>query len=618
MSFLFGWIGSRGDPRAREVVGQMSRVLRTSDAEASAAWIFEGGAIGLMASPTEKEICQGQPTVSSDGRYSLWVAGEMFSSASLRVAVHDPASVTRVEFRRALLQACLNDFDATVAALDGEYHIAIWDARDRVLTLANDRFGGLPLYYASTSQETPGWSFAGGVRGVLMAPGVSADPDADALAEAVTFGGFRLGDRTQIASIKMLSGGTIVSVSDRRPRFRRYWDWSRIPDTPFADRRAVIEEMWRLWQKAVASRLAGAQRPGQTLSGGLDSRAILAEAAPRVPIWTAITYGEPDCDDARYARQAVDAIGAEWYFHRLYQPDWLDTRTSFVQATDGLIDLVDLMHLEALPLQVEHLDVHLSGFIGDAVSGPTFHDVKTAEDVLRVLPYYGTPLGLPPGPALDVARRLVAGLGTAPARFALFDHKIPQSTNRWTSAWRPWISVRKPFVDYDFFDFCQGLPVEARGNGRIYEEFLIRAYPDCFARIPNQKTGVPAYSPAWRAVLAKVRRRAWKVAQPPLRSLGLPDHPHIRTYHLDDEHWRSQAARHRIVSTILRPDSFCCAALGRSNVEEALNAWFDRREGPIQPIGAMYVAEVYHRDLPHTLREARASHPVRELTVVRV
>jgi hypothetical protein len=75
MSLLFGWIGSRGDPRAREIVGQMSRALRTSDQEASAAWIFEGGAIGVMASPGEKALCQGQPTVSTDGRYSLWVAG---------------------------------------------------------------------------------------------------------------------------------------------------------------------------------------------------------------------------------------------------------------------------------------------------------------------------------------------------------------------------------------------------------------------------------------------------------------------------------------------------------------------------------------------------------------
>src|SRR6202011_6228002 len=129
----------------------------------------------------------------------------------------------------------------------------------------------------------------------------------------VTFGGFRLGDRTQIASVKMVSGGTIVTVSDLRPRFRRYWNWNRIPVTGFDSRRSAIEEMYRLWQQAISLRLTGAQRPGQTLSGGLDSRAILAEATPRVPVWTAITYGELECDDARYARRAADAVGALWH-----------------------------------------------------------------------------------------------------------------------------------------------------------------------------------------------------------------------------------------------------------------------------------------------------------------
>jgi hypothetical protein len=178
--------------------------------------------------------------------------------------------------------------------------------------------------------------------------------------------------------------------------------------------------------------------------------------------------------------------------------------------------------------------------------------------------------------------------------------------------------VRKPFVDYEFFDFCQGLPVEVRGSGRIYEEFLVRAYPECFARIPNQKTGVPAYSPAWRRVLAKVRRRAWKIAQPPLASVGLPARPRVRSYHRDDEQWRGQPARDRIVSAIRRPDSFCCAALGQPKVEDALTAWFDRGEGPIQPIGAMYVAEVYHRDLARTLQAARASHTTREFAMAHV
>jgi asparagine synthase (glutamine-hydrolysing) len=233
----------------------------------------------------------------------------------------------------------------------------------------------------------------------------------------------------------------------------------------------LIEEAHDLWRQAIHRRLTGAKRPGQTLSGGLDSRAILPEASRQTPCWTAITYGLAGCDDACFAQHAAEAMGVTWVFHPLYSgrdPDWLDRCTSYIQQTDGLIQLVDLMHLETLPLQAELLDVHLSGYIGDAVSGPTFNTVTSSEDVVIKMPYYGTQLGMDWETALARGRELVASLGKATARFALFEHKLQQSTNRWAAAWRPWLRVRKPFVDYAFFDFCQGLPTVVRGKQAFY------------------------------------------------------------------------------------------------------------------------------------------------------
>jgi hypothetical protein len=316
------------------------------------------------------------------------------------------------------------------------------------------------LYWAQSPQ---GFAFAGGVRGVLMAPGVSAAPDVEAIREAVSFGGFRLGDRTNVAAVKMVAGASVVTVKDGSPTFRRYWHWRDI--APVAERTMpeLIEELHHRWQLAVKRRLAGARRPGQTLSGGLDSRAILAEAVPQTDTWTAITYGIAGCDDAKYARKAAEVVGATWLFHPLYGADWLDRRTQTFQQNDGLIDLTDSMHLETLPMQAERIDVHLSGYIGDAVSGPTFNEVTSVEGVLHKLPYYGTELGLGYAEAQALAEKMIEQLNGASARFALFDHKLPQATNRWCAAWRPWFRVRRPFTDYAFFDFCQGLPAVVRG-----------------------------------------------------------------------------------------------------------------------------------------------------------
>jgi asparagine synthase (glutamine-hydrolysing) len=604
MTVLCGWLASEPGPHVARVIEAMGLVLRSRPEQVWGRWSVQGLGVGLLEVAGDGDAqARYAPAVSGDGRHYLWFAGEAFDGGS-SLSVPDPESTRTVAFRDALLDLLLKKGVDAVRELDGEYQIVWWDAHERALTMLNDRFGGLPLYWARTPQ---GFAWAGGVRGVLMAPGVPADPDPAALREAVSFGGYRLGNRTNVAAVKMLAGASVVTVRHGAPTFRRYWSWSDIEPREAGPAAELIDEAHDLWQLAIGRRLHGATRPGQTLSGGLDSRAILAEAAPRCASWTAITYGLPGCDDALYAQRAAAALQATWVFHPLYggrDPDWLGRRTACVQDTDGLIQLVDLMHLEALDVQARLLDVHLSGYIGDAVSGPTFGDVRTPDDVLGQLPYYGTSLGLDWAAALARVRPLVAEVGAAPARFAIFEHKLPQSTNRWTAAWRPWLRVRKPFVDYRLFDFWQGLPDRARTSPPLYHRWLTTRYPSAFAAIPYQKTGAAVLAPAWRVQLARAGRVAWRLAQPTLTGLGVPARPRLRSYFDDEAAWRTPDARSRIEGTILRPGSLCCEILGRAAVSAAVSAWFDQLALPTQVIGALYVFEAYHRDLPARLHAA--------------
>jgi hypothetical protein len=451
-----------------------------------------------------------------------------------------------------------------------------------------------------------------------MAPGVSAEPDFDALREAASFGGYRLGDRTNVASVRMVDGATLQVVRRGARTAGRYWTWRDIPPQPCADARDAVATLHAYWQTAVARRTGSRARYGQTLSGGLDSRAILAEAA-RGPQWTAITYGIRGCDDAIYARRAAEAVGASWIFMPLYDGDWLQTRTAHIQSTDGLIELGDLMHLESLPLQRAHFDVHVSGYIGDVVSGPTFAGVRTAEDMLHSLPWYGASISLPFDAALARAQQLVDSLEGAAPRFATIANKLPQSTNRWTAAWRPWVRVRKPFVDYSLFDFCQGLPPAVRVEGRLHERWLRSMYPTCFASIPNQKTGMPPMTPAWRIRAERLRRGARARLVRALPERWRPS-PRIRSYHDNDRIWRRPGTIDAITRPIVRGDSLAVAVFGRERLIALIERWRATAGAPAQVIGALYVYEMYHANLAKTLADAAAAagQLVRERQAVRV
>jgi asparagine synthetase B (glutamine-hydrolysing) len=102
----------------------------------------------------------------------MWLAGEIFDAPGLLMDA--PQDAPTPEVRAVLLARLIDEGPSALRSVDGEYQIAWWDARRETMTLLSDRFGGLSWYWARTQD---GVAFASGVRGVLMAPGVSRDPD---------------------------------------------------------------------------------------------------------------------------------------------------------------------------------------------------------------------------------------------------------------------------------------------------------------------------------------------------------------------------------------------------------------------------------------------------------
>lgn len=615
---LFLWVpGDPGAPTAA-VVRAMSAALRVHPAQQAAAWHLLGLGLGILDHDPCGATLDLEPA-RLGGRH-LWMAGEAFDGGGF-VDVKDVDESRLPSFRARLLDAIVARGLDGVRSLDGEYVIVVWDADARTLTVVNDRCGGLPTFWSRTST---GVAIAGGVRGVLMAPGVGADPDVEALRESVTFGGFRLRDRTNIAGVKMLPGGAVLTVHDGRVEIRRYWRYGDIaprqearlrhPSTGAqgapsevegqgyggqASQAHLLEEAGALWRRAIARRLGGCDRPGQTLSGGLDSRAILAEAPRQAKSWVAVTYGPPTSDDVRIAEQAARAAGVRWRRVDPYERDWLERRSRHIQATDGLIALGDLMHVDSIDVQAAELHVQVSGYIGDVVCGPSYTDIERVDDLYRTLPYYGTGLGLTGDEAHERLLQIVEDLGGAHVRWAILENKMPQSTNLWTAAWRPWIRVRKPFVDYELADFWLALPLRLRREGRLYERFLVSRYPRLFRRIPYQKTGVPVLTPWWKHQATRIARFARRRGA---AALGLPA---PRRLYQDDRGHLSADQRRALEETILGSGSLCSDVLGRERVAGVLRAWLDRGDAPDQVIGALYVWERYFRDLAGHLRRAR-------------
>jgi len=595
---LFGWFPTETS-ETLPVISSMAAAVRVTDAEQVRLWPTGTLGVGLIELPLDGVDASMEPARGHDGSV-LWMSGEAFdwpSHGGLRGA----ADSRTPQFRSRLLDAILAQGAESIADLDGEYQIAVWRPQQRTLQLLNDRFGALPMYLGSSPRGT---AFAGGVRGVVLGPGMSCEPDTQAIREAVSFGGYRLGSRTNIRDVRMMPPASVVTISPAGTSTKRYWTWSELRDGDATNEQEFLEEARARWRAAIATRLDGARRPGLTLSGGLDSRAILAEASRQRSGVRTLTYGVPPSDDVKIARRAARAVNAEWELFPLYADGWLERRTNRILETDGLMDLVDLMHTEALPKLPSAFDVYLSGYIGDAVAGSTLFFGSRPEDFLATMPYYGGELAFSYADAHRMAEEMIAATPGAP-RFAAYEQKLPQSTNRITAAARPFAIVRRPFVDYRFFDWCQRMPPAWRMSHRWRERWLVSTYPECFARLANQQTGVPPESSRVRWQVTRTARFLWRRALGTARSAGLDVTVPERSYHPDDRYWSQPAERADIEGTVLRNGSISCDVFGRARVAQALRDFFDHHARPVQVIGALYVFERYHQTLPASLARAR-------------
>jgi asparagine synthase (glutamine-hydrolysing) len=598
---LFGWCGdtAAGSFTPADLMA-MGEALRVHQGQAFRVNVLPGLAIGQYAlPPLDGEALQDvSPALSDDRQFALWMAGEAFAWPSH--GLRGSSEAVTPAFRRRLLDVLRREGASALADLDGEYQVALWDASSRTLRLWSDRFASLPLYW---SPANAGVAFAGGVRGVLAAPGVSREPDVDALREAVSFGGFRLGGRTNMRHVQMAPPAAALTIMPGECRVARYWQWDELDLTPRDDGR-LLDDYRAAWRAAVARRLEGSARPGLTLSGGLDSRAILAEASRQRRRPHALSYGVRACDDVRFARRAASVAGAPLTVHELYGEGWFERRLGHIPATDGLIELVDLMHLEALPAMPPLYDLYLSGYVGDVVSGGTYDAVLAPQQLLRALPYYGGTLGLPLSQAEAMAEQMLSKFRGRP-RLLLFEHKLPQAIARLTDAARPYVRVRRPFVDYALFEMAQRIPEPLRAASRWHERWLLSTYPEFYARIPNQKTGVAISASAWRRRATRGRRFVWRKTLGALSRAGLPVTVPQRSFHPDEPHWRVPIVREAIEGTVMSARSIACAVFGRQSVRTVLDGFFERNAVAIQVVGALFVFEHYHEHVGQWLADAR-------------
>ena len=166
-----------------------------------------------------------QPMRSADGALTLVYNGEIYNYIELRDELRARKHVFRTQSDTEVLLAAYQEWGAEcLPRLNGMFAFALWDARQRRLLVARDRFGEKPMFFARLPRG--GIAFASEAKALFAHPDLGAAIDQDTLGSYVAGRYFEHDEPTLFKGIKRLPGAHAMTVDERGEVTRSWTYWT--------------------------------------------------------------------------------------------------------------------------------------------------------------------------------------------------------------------------------------------------------------------------------------------------------------------------------------------------------------------------------------------------------
>lgn len=330
-----------------------------------------------------------QPMHSPDRNTIIIYNGELYNTPELRTELmsrgHEFVGHSDTE---VLLHAYLEWKTDAFSRLNGIFAFAIWEKRERRLTLCRDRLGVKPLFFAPIRN---GLTFGSTIDTVLCHPEIEPALDEDGLRSLLLLGPARPPESGVFRQIKSLLPGHFAVLTPENFTDHVYWQLEAHEHED--DLPTTIERTHTLICDAARRQLVSDVPLACFLSGGLDSSILSMLAAKdyaargeTLHTWS-VDYRDndkyftksifqPNSDDS-YIDQMVDFLGT--HHHRVVlEPEALCA--ALLPATDaralpGMADVDSSLLLFCAAVKRGGTTVCLSGECADELFGgyPWYH-----------------------------------------------------------------------------------------------------------------------------------------------------------------------------------------------------------------------------------------------------
>ncbi len=383
MCGISGFVGSLYSKlQLQKFINDASSSLQHRGPDQRSSFVEKNVALGISRLAIRDPVHGKQPMSSGD--YTLVFNGELYNSCFLKKRLAGYTFRTDCD-TEVLLNALIEFGDEVIPQLEGMFAFALWNENDQSLTLARDRWGEKPLYYAYADQSL---TFASEIKALHFFPHLKWIVSEE---DVVVFlkNSYLPGPRTGWQGIHKLAPGTVLTFKNgelkthkffvptlqesvnRSPRecfqkfFGQFWRQSRSNRRSQVDsycintdqlaKPAVVDfselsraklpqnllktlpsQLFDLLKASVDHCLISDKPVGGFLSGGIDSTTMayfLSRANPKAPIFS-LHWDDENYSESRFTTEAAKALNLNLTSVKC-------TPAFFMDHFDFIVDLFD-------------------------------------------------------------------------------------------------------------------------------------------------------------------------------------------------------------------------------------------------------------------------------------
>jgi asparagine synthase (glutamine-hydrolysing) len=368
MPGLVGLITKAPRQRAERQLHAMLRTLRHNSSYVVGAWCDDsmGVYVGWTALPGS--FSDGMPLLNERENAALIFSGEDHPEPGTRARLRERGHSASPEGPSYLVHLCEED-PSFPAGLNGWFHGLLIDQARKTSTLFNDRYGMHRLYYHE-SKDT--FYFAAEAKAILAVCPELRRVDARGLGEYISLGCV-LENRTLFEGVHALPPGSAWSFRNGSLENKAdYFDPQKWEQQSSLEPEAYYQELREVFSRNLPRYFNGGRAIGSSLTGGLDTRMIMAwwkSPAGSLPCYT---FGGSyrDCRDVTIARRVAKICGQPYQVIRVgdeFFSRFAEYAERTVYLSDGCAAVNRAADLYANEIAAQIAPVRMTGNYGSEI-----------------------------------------------------------------------------------------------------------------------------------------------------------------------------------------------------------------------------------------------------------